>query len=132
MSINNSKKNVADNPFRPANSQLQSPGLTYGARAQFQRVQQPTSPAPQVDQFDKSKKADTSAFTANASFKAQRRQYAEGYQLRVAHNLEQGAPRKGGSPSDETILNFLDKVISHAPVKKPAVAAAAKKQFIKA
>jgi len=134
--INNSKKNVADNPFRPA---AQTVGLNYGDRAKFIRNDQPSS-QPQarqsLDQFEKSRDADKSAFAPNTAYRTQRRQTVEGYKPKMLDHVENGtAPRTGktSAPSDDTILNFLDKVISLPPAAKKAVATAAKKPvFIKA
>ena len=131
---NINKKNVADNPFRPASQQV-SPGLTYGARQQFQKVGQPLTQARQLprtqDQFEKSKKADTSDFAANATFKAQRRRNVDAYKPKILDNMENGVPRNN-EITDEVRLNFLEKVINYTPAKKQVAAPAAKKQFIKA
>ncbi len=129
--VNTSKKQLANNPFQPANSNMSQPvGLNYGDRMKYQKVQQPTPSAPQgrpaVDQFDARKKADASGFGANATYKAQRRQNVAGYKPALLDGIESGTmprTRQTGVP-DDTILNFLDKVIGQGTAKKT--------QFIKA
>jgi hypothetical protein len=139
--INSNSKNVrTQNPLDTAPAQRPQVGLNYGDRAKFQKVSQPLPPArPPVDQFKPKKDVDATPFASNAAYRSQRRQFIEGYKPRILDHVENGtAPRVGnkdGIPSDEAILNFLDRVISQ-PSKTAAVTAAVpaakKATFIKA
>lgn len=130
------RKNVrTQNPAENVNQRPQV-GLNYGDRAKFQKVSQPLPPArPPVDQFKSKKDVDAGQFASNATYKAQRRQFVEGYKPKMLDHVENGsAPRVGaraGSPSDEAILNFLDAVIKQ-PSKSAAAPASARTKFIKA
>lgn len=117
-----------DNPFRTANNRLpdipKTVGNTYGDRMKYRNVNNAGNTAPAsrpVDQFDNRKNVDASNFAANASYKKSRRTAAgNAYKPSVLHNFENGAisninrvNKNASTPSDEALVNFLDKVIAY-------------------
>jgi len=142
QNINYNKKQLSNNPFQPPNAHLpQTVGTNYGDRTKYQKAQQvsPTAPQPRApqDQFNKDKKVNASQFASNVDYKTQRR-FASAYKPTLLDAMEHGSiPRakKTGIPSDEKILNFLDRVINTQPPPLTRSIAArtapTKAQFIK-
>jgi predicted RNA-binding Zn ribbon-like protein len=100
-------------------------GNTYGDRMKHQRTNNPArNGAPvsrPVDQFDNRKNVDASNFAANASYKRNRRTTAgNAYKPSALHSFEKGmisninrVNKNASTPSDEALVNFLDKVIAY-------------------
>lgn len=120
--INNGNKN----PFRSANDRLpnipKTVGNNYGDRMKYQKVNNPnrtSAPASRpVDQFDKGKNVDASNFAANAKYRNGRRTSSGApYKPALLHSFENGMVpkinKKAGQPSDDALVNFLDKVITY-------------------
>jgi len=127
--ISNKKPTIT--PFRHQETP-QSVGSNYGDRMKFNKLQQPVSapaqaPSRHVSEFSSDKKMDASQFGPNATYKAQRRQTVDGFKPAMLQHFEDGKipQSRSGIPSDEALLNFLDRVssISLAPAVKSSMAA---------
>jgi hypothetical protein len=122
--INNFRKQTID-PFRQ--DAPRTVGGTYGERVKYQRTQPDSTPPPQTprDHFKNNAKSvsDLDEFGANADYKPQRRQ-ALAYRPQLLDAFESGSiPRvRNGAPrpSDNALVNFLDRVIDNQGARKAA------------
>ncbi|HPQ80831.1 MAG TPA: hypothetical protein PLZ86_03805 [bacterium] len=129
-------KTKQQHPFQNAAQPRATVGNTYGARRNVSmnspQAQARPAAAKPLDRFSKAgvkRTGDLSRFNANATFRTAKMRFHEGKPA-VMHSLEKGlrpvklSEKPVTPPSDNAILNFLDKVISdptYSASKKAAI-----------
>ena len=133
-------KTKQQHPFQTLAQPKATVGNTYGARRtgltptpQAQARQAVAKPIDRFAQGSSKKVGDLSQFNANATYRAARVRFRDGKPAAI-HSLENGlkpiklSQKPVTPPSDNAILNFLDKVITdptYASSKNAAVASKA-------